>query len=339
MKIRTKMAGLLITLFIVMPSGPANAEAFCALRDPQKSIYDLFPEATNYRSIVRVIDESTKQEVEARLPPQTLHFSELGRHTLYVALAGDKALGFIHVRSEASRWGLVEIAWALDLELRIIDFRFQRCRSTKKRLLQTENFRNQIRGKRFAELLALLKPGTDEIDTDKLSVPIGAEELAQVLVRCGLKTTLVTELAWQKDIRDITLLHQANSIFGEVGEISVIDNPFSAAIEEKLNAAFGGASLGTKQESVVVAKVFNPEKKFLGSLYRNTAEMGGQAAKLWWAIDKNNVVKQIHSSNGWRDMRDKSAFQALLGRNFASADECNNRAEMMALEAIITADH
>ena len=34
-----------------------HAQAFCALRDPNRQIYKLFPKATSYRSIVRTVDK------------------------------------------------------------------------------------------------------------------------------------------------------------------------------------------------------------------------------------------------------------------------------------------
>ena len=66
-----------------------HAQAFCALRDPNRQIYRLFPKATSYRSIVRTVGKDARREVGARLP-FNLHFNELGRHTLYVPMRGDE---------------------------------------------------------------------------------------------------------------------------------------------------------------------------------------------------------------------------------------------------------
>ena len=77
----------------------AKAEAFCALRDPVSSIYQLYPNANAYRSIVRTVDKQTREHVISHLPSLRLHFSEMGRHTLYVALQDGKKLGYVHVLS------------------------------------------------------------------------------------------------------------------------------------------------------------------------------------------------------------------------------------------------
>ena len=78
------MRRLLLLLAVLLVADDLNAQAFCALRDPQRQINVLFPEATSFRSIVRTVDEAARSEVAERLP-FSLHFNELGRHTLYVA--------------------------------------------------------------------------------------------------------------------------------------------------------------------------------------------------------------------------------------------------------------
>ena len=102
-------------------------QAFCSLRDPNREIFSLFPEADTYRSVARVVNDKKRIEMEKRLPFE-LHFSELGQHTLYLVQSKDKNIGLVHMRSEASKWGLIEVAWALDLDLNIRDFIFVRCR-------------------------------------------------------------------------------------------------------------------------------------------------------------------------------------------------------------------
>lgn len=197
------MKTLKILFFLFLTYGYTHqlqAEAFCALRDPQQGIFTLYPQATSYRSIVRSINSTTRYQVKQQLPQNSLHFSELGRHTLYVALDGKIPLGLIHVRSEESRWGLVEVAWAMDMDLRIVDFYWQRCRNSQKHVLEKEAFKKQLRGKSFYDLKNLFDDTSKQLRTDALDIPKGAEALALVLLRCGLKTTLVTQLIWKKDI-------------------------------------------------------------------------------------------------------------------------------------------
>ena len=59
----------------------AEAQAYCALRDPVQTIYQLYPAATSYRSIVATVGEARRSDIASK-SGLTLHHSELGRHTL-----------------------------------------------------------------------------------------------------------------------------------------------------------------------------------------------------------------------------------------------------------------
>ena len=41
----------------------AYGQAYCALRDPTRRIYESWPQATTYKSIVRTIDERVRRQV------------------------------------------------------------------------------------------------------------------------------------------------------------------------------------------------------------------------------------------------------------------------------------
>jgi hypothetical protein len=179
--------------------GTLGAMPYCALRDPAHQLYDMFPLANNYRSIVHTVDDSARQSVSAELP-FTLHSRELGEHTLYVPLRKTQPLGIVHVRSEASEWGLVEIAWALDLELRIRDFRFQRCRGPGCDTLPTGAFLDALRGRTLREIRSLL---SDEGTTLRQPMPGVSDrdaKLAVTVLRSAAKTVAVTNRVWGADI-------------------------------------------------------------------------------------------------------------------------------------------
>ena len=179
----------------------SHADAYCSLRDPVAQIQQLYPQKTNQRSIVKTVDSSTRNLVKLALPSNDLHFSELGRHTLYVAMKNTQALGYVHVRSEQSKWGLVEIIWALDKDLKIKDFTFQRSRSPKKKILDNEDFRNVFIGKSYEELKTLLSSDGKTANKILLDRAKGAPELASVVLRCALKTLLITDLLWGEELK------------------------------------------------------------------------------------------------------------------------------------------
>ena len=193
----------LTLLILILLPGKANAIAYCSLRDPVAQIAQLYPQKTNQLSIVKTVDDNIRSQVQVALPSNDLHFSELGRHTLYIAMLGKEALGYVHVRSEQSDWGLVEVVWAIDKDLRISNFVFQRCRSPNKKIAQESNFKDIFIGKNYQELKALLSADGITAKKSVLNKTQGAAELANVVLRCALKTLLLTEILWGDDLEQL----------------------------------------------------------------------------------------------------------------------------------------
>ena len=158
---KSKLLSLTV-LCVLVPQMSFGSAPFCALRDPSHQIYDMYDDATSYRSVVREVDTDTRQRLSADLP-FGLHKNELGEHTLYIPLSGDTPLGIVHVRSESSEWGLIEVAWALTPELRVSDFRLQRCRGKSCDSLVEKGFIDVLQGKGQDRLLALLSDSDSEI--------------------------------------------------------------------------------------------------------------------------------------------------------------------------------
>lgn len=190
---------LLILFLTVLPN--AYAEAYCSLRDPVAKIKELYPQKTNQLSIVKTVDAHTRNQVKIALPSNDLHFSELGRHTLYVAMKNTQVLGYVHVRSEQSKWGLVEIIWAIDKNLKIKGFACQRCRSPKRKLIGNERFKNVFIGKNYEELKTLLNSDGLTANNVLLDNAKSAPEFASVVLRSALKTLLITDILWGEELK------------------------------------------------------------------------------------------------------------------------------------------
>jgi len=190
-----------LILMLGLLTSNVKAVAYCSLRDPVAQIAQLYPQKTNQLSIVKTVDDNIRAQVQVSLPRNDLHFSELGKHTLYVAMQGSKSLGYVHVRSEQSKWGLVEVVWAIDKDLRITNFAFQRCRSPKRKAAEEQQFKDVFIGKNYQELRLLLS--SDGVTTNKsvLTQTQSAPELANVVLRCALKTLLLTEILWGEELK------------------------------------------------------------------------------------------------------------------------------------------
>ncbi len=185
---------LLLFSFICLYTESATAQAYCALRDPVRQISELFP-SSQYKSHVGVVSPSARTQVADRLP-FTIHFNELGQHTLYAVERQGQTVGFIHVRPEITRWGLMEITWALDAERKVIDFAFQRCRNRRRALLESSAFKSQLQGKNFAEVRQLLNKDGSDLSSSSVKVEAQDREFATAVIRCALKTLALTDIVW-----------------------------------------------------------------------------------------------------------------------------------------------
>lgn len=196
------LLALVITLLCLLPS-MAIGQAYCSLRDPVGAIQSAFPQLDHYRSFVREIRPQDRNEILDALP-FTIHQNELGTHTLYAAFTSDDSLlGIVHVRTERGRWGLTEIAWTFDSELRVVDMHFQRSRDTSRQLMESEEFQVQIRGKNFSELRAMLDATGTHLIAESIRVPPEAEDLAIRVIQSALKTISVTETVWERNLRGL----------------------------------------------------------------------------------------------------------------------------------------
>ena len=153
-----RAAPALVAASILLVGGiaPTWADApYCSLRDPSHQIYEMYPAATGYRSVVREINNETQVAVGEQIPFRLLQ-GELGQHTLYVPVDGGDPLGYIQIRSELTEWGLAEIVWALNIELEVMDFRFQRCRGRACKSVLDTGLKELLKDQDQASLIALL---------------------------------------------------------------------------------------------------------------------------------------------------------------------------------------
>ncbi|MFW5450259.1 MAG: hypothetical protein ACKE9I_01570 [Methylophagaceae bacterium] len=194
-----KLFLLSLVIPIIFLSSIAYAKPFCALRDPTVEVYELFPLATSYKSIVHTVGKGTRSKILDILP-FTIHAKEIGEHTVYAAFSDERSLGLVHVRSELGSWGLLEIAWAIDLDGNVIDFTFQRCREDGCKEIGSLNFRQQLLGMGLTDLTALMNEDGSELLEGKLMVTPGAMELGASVIRSAMKTLVVTQMVWGDDI-------------------------------------------------------------------------------------------------------------------------------------------
>ena len=166
------------------------------------SIQEFSPKSSGHLSIIELIDDSARKEI-GNILPFNLHFNELGKHTLYVVLKDGKPDGIVHARSEKGKWGLVEIVWYFDLDMKVRDFRFQRCRDRSKKQILSGAFASRLKGKSFFEIRGLLDSEGNLKAESSLGISEEAKPLALATVRSALKTMSVTNIVWDKHLQQL----------------------------------------------------------------------------------------------------------------------------------------
>jgi len=246
----------------------AIGQAYCALRDPVTRIYETWPAADAHRSITRTIRLSDREKIAETLP-FTIHFNELGRHTLYVVLDDALPLGLVHVRSERGRYGLIEIAWSLDLEGRIVGVELQRCRDAAVRAALTGPLREALSGSTAADVVRMLENPT---------VP-DAEAL---LLRSAAKTLVVTERVWERDLTDLRAVHVSAGVREEGAGTLVPKEVLPHQV---------GASSGFDAATIWHWVRQSESGDVIGHVVRTPWRSGQQTAVVWWTADRDGAVR------------------------------------------------
>lgn len=311
-----------------------QSQAYCALRDPVTSIYDLFPEADGYRSIAKVVGNSARNSIRDQLE-MDLHFNELGKHTVYVAVRAGEPLGIVHARSEADRWGLTEIVWALSLNLEVIDYRFQRSRNPQRSALAASSLPARIRGRDIGALKPLLAsaPELPQYDRELL-------DLWSILVRSALKTIVVTESGWRTELANLRLERAeilAKSHFPQAKALIVLNEPYTPAILNELDGLQLRDQQSIPRNRLELFQILGPEREALGYLASGPWRSGDIALTLHWLVDNAGKIVNVSSPNRGVPEEVTPRLVGLRGLSKTMADQCASALEISALEISVLA--
>ena len=315
------------------------AQAYCGLRDPVRGIHKIFPEAEAYRSIVRTIDGSVRDAVAEELP-FTLHFNELGRHTLYVATINSKPIGLVHVRSEQGAWGMVEVAWAMDLDLRVINFALQRCRSRQRSAIESDEFKQQLIGRSFADLQAFLTVDGSELREDAIEVVPKARALARTVVRSGLKAISTTRHGWTSEVDLLKLLNHAYTAFPDGENVEQVSNVYVPEVDRAVTRAVGQPlGEGLDREGALLLRVRDGDRELVGCALRLALHSMGREMRLWWNIGPDLSIKAVIPEGGWADRETELSFRDVIGMSLRDVSDCATTAQLVGAEALAVVRH
>ena len=109
-------------------------------------------------------------------------------------------LGYLQSRTEAVEWGLAEIIWVLDADLKLNAFRFQRCRSRHRIAAEAESVQAHLKGLSEADLLRIQQEEGPDWLVKKAGLPESAVKLADAILKSGLKACGLARVVWGEDI-------------------------------------------------------------------------------------------------------------------------------------------
>ena len=171
--------------------------AICALRNPDRDVYVLFPEATNYKAFYRDLDKGKRKIIEDKLG-QYLDINDVGTHTFYVILKNTVPIGFIHARAEWGTYGNVEVIWAFNLDGTIKDYMIQRSREKGTGEIKKKEFRTQFNGKKLGDVFVI--PGSRKINSNLVKPIEGYKKISSLIAYSAYKTLLLNYVIFKEII-------------------------------------------------------------------------------------------------------------------------------------------
>jgi hypothetical protein len=305
------LAGVLSSCILTHTS---MGQAYCALRDPVRVLYEVYPEADGHRSIIRTVTVEDRAAI-ARVLPFTIHFDELGRHTLYVTVQEGRPLGILHARSERGRYGLTEIAWSLTLDGKITDVAFQRCRDPKLRAALTDQLRAKLIGADVPTLLRLLEED-------------GLSEEVRILIQSAAKTAAVTFIVWEEDLLPIRAEAKAASAWPDLDPVLTV---------RALNQSTVTPNSGLIANSIYAWNATGADGTDLGTLVRSLWKLDGHQAEIWCQCDSAGCIIDVQTLDG-DDPSISNAFKEVIGLNGLNISECATAAGVAAGEVLRAID-
>lgn len=245
----------LIFFFCIDFSRGAN----CSLRNPDREIYQMFSNADRYRSRVGKVDLRVRTEAEKMLG-FNLTFSDLGKHTLYTVYEDDIPVGFVHSRSEVGKDGVVELVWAISIDMEIVGFKVQRCRSSSRIEIANSNFMESLQGKDYIEISKMLN------FVSELGLSEKAQPLVNDIIKSAAKALVISNLAFGDIILGDRLVANVYRSFPGTSEIQQLE---------------------TDSKDLTVLLSVGSNQQELGFLVYYSKTEG----EYWWVIDNSGNVQ------------------------------------------------
>lgn len=314
---------LSIVVGIAILGGQAVVHAQnCSLRNPDRQIFAMFPDATSYKSLVQAITPEIRADIEAALG-SPLRLRDVGKHTAYIALEGAVPLGFVHARAEIGKRGAMELVWAYDLDLTLIDFSVQRCRERKGDLIRSDSFRAKLVGTDLKGIRSFLTQGNQSVDLQALGLPDEAESIASTIVLCGATTRVVTEMAFGSAVFNARLLGNVHRFSPQTAKVTRIKTPLAADVSVTPTPGSSEAR-AFDPDSLVVLRSLSPEQRTIGGWVFAKWSAHPAAPEVWLAVSASGAIVSAVIV-GDVDETTRTLFSDLVGKRLPLGTAVSDR--------------
>ncbi len=293
-----------------VPYGAADAGS-CALRDRTRSVYELYPESTAFSTFVGYFSLSQGKRLEKEVGVD-VRLADLGATTVCVPLIDTSPVGFLQARADLGELGLVELVWALDLDLRVREVRVQRSRETHSATIRDASFREQFVGKGLRDLVAWKNDPTTGVVA---SVPKDARPLVTLFVESGIKAAAILSRTFDDEVRSARLLGHIHRIFKGTSEVKRVTEPLSQDAIDAIRDMNGCPPDQIANDTFVLLRAVGDDGT-LGWLAhaRLRAE---PTSEVWWAVSPEGTVREtlVHDTN---DAGAPESAEELHGRDLGT---------------------
>ncbi len=310
---RKLMLRIVVVASAMMICRDALAQANCALRNPDRQIYAIFPEASSYRTLVARVDNEKKKAIEAAVG-SPLARTDLGQHTVYLVLRGSAPIGFVHARMELGTRGSIELVWALDLDLNIKAFSVQVSRERNTKAIESDDFRNRLVGRNLTAIKALLSDGNHDVNLAALGLPSSAASIAHVVVLCALKTRVITETAFADSVLAARQLGNVYKAFADTASVHRLDTPLNDKAMNAAGQALGSAPFPFEKSSFTVFRSIAEDGSSSGILVYATLVDDESHTETWWSVSTVGAVIEARVLSDAAPAA-HDTFSAVAGKN------------------------
>ena len=179
--VRASSLAAMLGLLLAPPAARADV---CVWRDPERTMTQLFPTATDYRTVTKRITADVARTIEERIGTR-LDDSERAEFNYYeiTGRAGGsiRRLGTVLALAGSGEYGAIEVVIGLDPGERIVGVYIQRMRERQGEKLRADDFLGQFRG----------KSKDDALEVGRDIRPAGAAPTGSRVVALAVKKMLV----------------------------------------------------------------------------------------------------------------------------------------------------